>query len=331
MKSVTKFLVLFMWLLAVFIPDIIYPSAKNFNMVKKIQLLVFRDYLYSNKIETFINLTDVFEAYIRESRRLFLSGPYNTREWIETSMKMGYILGIYVDTGENIYRFGKRFEPDLAAFDHVYIDERGYLHTVIADRMGTHIDMVLNIQAMNELVKNFSVLPTWIVLYDEGKKAGTPVVGTDKIEYYEVFTELRKINDIKKGFVEGRFVLSHLLQIENTSIYLIAGYTPVPDRHAIFLFGLIGLFVLAILLLYFLIKYLILILIYKNRGVEVMGKEEEGFDIIDEIDKEVTGIIKGPENEKELKKDKKEASSAREKKSQQAASDMEDDGIFIKK
>jgi len=340
MKSPMKYLVTF--ILFLFIPLTIFPSGSTLTFINKIQKIMIRDYIYSLKIEDFINLTGMVESYIQESRELFLSGSYNYREWIETSMKMGYILGVYADTGKNIYRFGKIFEPDLSAFSHVYINDKEQFHIVHSDRRGTFIDIFLSNQALGETVKDFSSMPRWVVLFDENTGSIATIVGEGRFSYSKVHTIGKGLNNIKTWFEDYKLVIAGSLKIDNSNIHLIAGYSIIPDRGAVFLFGLIGLFILAIFLLYYLISYLVSSLEYEDRRIKTMGEEDRDFDVINEIDKEVTGLIeesvaeKKPEHEEVTssssvdKAEEKDVPSSGTEKAK-VFSELESDGIFIRR
>ncbi|UCB47231.1 MAG: hypothetical protein JSV25_07425, partial [Spirochaetota bacterium] len=141
------------------------------------------------------------------------------------------------------------------------------------------------------------------------------------------------LSDIPKGvvtnskdFPESRITLTikglvvmKQMDIQNAGLILIALYPYKIGGAAVQLFGLIGVLILTILLVSFALYFSFQS--FKKKGVVAM-REEEKADIIDEIDKELSGI--GEEEGKPARE-----SHPEKKEKDEALKKLEDDGIFI--
>ncbi|MGQ9615811.1 MAG: hypothetical protein ACUVWJ_05330 [Spirochaetota bacterium] len=281
-----------------------------------------RDYLFYEFFrESSMNAKHLSNS-LAEITALLSASPVLTEEWFEGLVKEKIITSAYLRSSTGEVRHGKHFIHDDKAKRGYRIADDGLLHYILVLQKPT---VFLEVIIDNEHLKRGLEIP--------GGKNSLHFLFDARSGKYIVISgnELLFPANIMSLSMENTFIMRGLnllirMKVPLTDLEIFSVYRFPVGMSSLHLFGLITLLVFAIIVIVWAVEGSNVI---KETGGGIsMGtvEEDKKIDVISEIDREISDIV-----EEMGSSEQEEKPAEKDKKPEERWSDLEKDGIIIKK
>lgn len=307
-------LTFFFLVTAVFLGFILAPPYASASLVS--------DYIFYDFFKESSRNANILSGSLAEVSALLSATPALAGSWLDGLVKEKIIASAYLRSSSGEMRYGEPFIRDDKAKSGYRIAEDGLLHyNLILQSPPVFLEVIINPEYIKRSLEISGKKSSLHFLFDPGNGKHIIISGNE-------FLYNTKILRMENTFVIKGLKLLIRIRVPLTDLEVFSIYRFPLGMRSLNLFGLIGLLVFAIIVIVWASKGLKVI--KETAGGMAMGTSGEDkdktIDVISEIDREISDIVEEMEGSEQEEKPPR-----KEKKPGERLSDLEKDGIIIKK
>lgn len=311
-----RMLILVFYLTGMFLGFVLIPPDASASFVS--------DYLFYDFFKESSRYAKILSGALAEVSALLSSTPALTGGWLEDLIKEKIIASAYLRSISGEVRHGEHFIHNDRARSGYRISEDGLLHyNMFLGSPPVFMEVVINPEYIKRSLEISGRKNSLHFLFDPGSGKHIIISGNESL-----FPDNKKIIKMENSYVMRGLNLLIKMRVPLTDLEIFSIYRFPLGMRALNLFGLIGLLVFAIIVIVWTARGFMVI--KETLGGMAMGSAEEDkdktTDVISEIDREISDIVEEMEGSEQ-----EEKTPGKEKKPGDRLSDLEKDGIIIKK
>jgi hypothetical protein len=276
------------------------------------------NFIFYENMVSFENMADLYRLHLYENGALMVESLIRDQAWLEKLIKKGVFSGVHARVGEVDYTVGSFSTWQNYLTNGYYIDKEGSLHYVYSDDDGrVFLDALIGTGFAENYFNALRRKPSGVFFYDRVNDTYSTVYGeTDPFLNRLVWDSPGVIGSLKILGLRKAFFIKPM-NLTGSEIYLIASYPFVVGIKVLVLLGLLVNFILVILLIKSVGKYIAVCSKEGRLKEAVVGPVGADTSVIREIDLEVSyAAINKKKSRFEM---------------QESIEKLENDGIYIKR